>query len=84
MENQVPYGAGTVNAKMYFEGLLWEKGRVALKHYHSDSGIFTADMFKESCADGEQSQTLVVWALNIKMLRLKLLFTPSCTWLAPL
>lgn len=58
VQNQVSLGAGeTVNAKVSFESWLWEEARVAIKHYHGDNGIFTADLFKEACAEENQTQS---------------------------
>ena len=58
VQNQVSLGAGeTVNAKVSFESWLWEEARVAIKHYHGDNGIFTAELLKESCTEEGQTQS---------------------------
>jgi hypothetical protein len=58
VKNQVSLGAGgTVNAKTEFEQWLWEEACIAVKHYHSDNGIFTAKAFCESCDDEKQTQS---------------------------
>ena len=58
MQNQVSLGAGeTVNSKLGFEEWLWEVARERVKHYHSDNGVFTADLFKEACAEEHQTQS---------------------------
>ena len=58
VQNQVSLGAGeTVNAKMRFEEWLWEAARERVKHYHSDNGIFTAQTFKDACAEEQQTQS---------------------------
>ena len=58
VRNQVSLGAGeTVTAKREFEDFLWETARVSVKHYHSDNGVFTAEMFKESCKEDGQTQS---------------------------
>eukprot|EP00956_Cyclotella_meneghiniana_P020859 scaffold37342_cov71-Cyclotella_meneghiniana.AAC.1 len=58
VQNQVSLGAGeTVNAKVSFESWLWEEARVAIKHYHGDNGIFTAELFRESCTEEGQTQS---------------------------
>ena len=31
--------------KQRFEEWLWEQAAVEVKHYHSDNGVFTANMF---------------------------------------
>ena len=46
IKNQVSLGAGeTVLAKQEFEAWLWDEARATVKHYHSDNGVFTSDMF---------------------------------------
>jgi hypothetical protein len=46
VENQVSLGAGeTTIAKLKFEQWLWEQARVSVKHYHSNNGIFQAEIF---------------------------------------
>jgi hypothetical protein len=56
IQTQVSLGAGeTVNAKGVFETWLWEEACVAIKHYHGDNGVFTADLFKEACAEERQN-----------------------------
>ena len=58
VKNQVSLGAGeTVNAKIEFEEWLWEEARIAVKHYHSDNGIFTSESFRESCDEENQTQS---------------------------
>jgi len=57
-ENQVSLGAGeTVTAKLRFEEWLWEQAAVRVKHYHSDDGIFNAEMFEDACKDSGQTQS---------------------------
>ena len=51
-------GAGeTISAKNEFEKWLWDTARVAVKHYYSDNGVFTAEWFTDSCKEEGQSQT---------------------------
>ena len=58
IKNQVSLGAGeTISAKNEFETWLWDTARVAVKHYHSDNGVFTAESFTDSCKEEGQSQT---------------------------
>ena len=58
VRNQVSLGAGeTFTTKRDFEDFLWETARVSMKHYHSDNGVFTAEMFKESCKEDGQTQS---------------------------
>ena len=58
VRNQVSLGAGeTVAAKRGFEEWLYEEARVAVKHYHSDNGIFNAETFTESCEEDGQPQS---------------------------
>jgi hypothetical protein len=58
VQNQVSLGAGeTVNAKLRFEEWLWEEARAAVKHYHSDNGVFTAEYFREACSEAKQTQS---------------------------
>lgn len=58
VENQVSLGAGeTTMAKISFEQWLWEAARVSVKHYHSDNGVFQADLFTEACKIDGQSQS---------------------------
>jgi hypothetical protein len=58
VENQVSLGVGeTVLGKQKFEEWLWEQAVVEVKHYHSDNGVFTADMFLEDCNNKGQSQS---------------------------
>ena len=50
VQNQVSLGAGeTVNSKVAFEEWLWDQARQVVKHYHSDNGVFTAEIFRQSC-----------------------------------
>lgn len=56
VENQVSLGAGeTVQSKLKFEEWLYDQARVRVKHYHSNNGVFQAEVFKESI--DEQRQT---------------------------
>jgi hypothetical protein len=58
VENQVSLGAGeTVLGKQRFEEWLYEQAAAVVKHYHSDNGIFTADMFRTDCDKKGQQQT---------------------------
>ena len=58
IKNQVLLGAGeTISDKNEFETWLWDTARVAVKHYHSDNGVFTAEAFTSSYKEGGQSQT---------------------------
>ena len=58
VQNQVSLGAGeTVMAKREFEDWLWEEARLLVKHYHSDNGVFTAEMFTDACKEDGQSQS---------------------------
>ena len=58
VENQVSLGAGdTVTSKLCFEEWLWEQAAARVKHYHSDNGVFSAELFKESFQDGGQTQS---------------------------
>ena len=58
VKNQVSLGAGeTVTAKREFEEWLWEEARVSVKHYHSDNGVFKAEMFTDSCKEDGQTQS---------------------------
>ena len=58
VENQVSLGAGeTVLSKIRFEEWLWDQAAAAVSHYHSDNGVFTAELFKEACKDDGQTQS---------------------------
>jgi transposase InsO family protein len=58
VENQVSLSAGeTVMSKLKFEEWLWEQARVSVRHYHSDNGVFTSELFKEACAEEKQTQS---------------------------
>ena len=58
IRNQVSLGAGeTVAAKREFEEWLYEEARVAVKHYHSDNGVFNAETFTASCEEDGQTQS---------------------------
>ena len=58
VQNQVSLGAGeTVNAKISFKEWLWEQSRLSVKHYHSDNGVFAAELFKDACKEEHQSQS---------------------------
>ena len=51
-------GAGeTVNAKMRCENWLWETACACVKHFHSDNGIFAAELFHDSCAEEKQTKS---------------------------
>ena len=57
-ENQVSLGAGeTVTAKLRFEEWLWKQAAVCVKHYHSNNGVFNAEMFENVCKDDGQTQS---------------------------
>ena len=57
-KRQVSLGAGeTVTAKREFEEWLWEEARVAVKHYHSDNGVFKSEYFTQSCSEDGQTQS---------------------------
>ena len=61
VQNQVSLGAGeTVNAKIGFEEWLWEQARLSVKHYHSDNGVFAAEIFREACIVECQLQSFSV------------------------
>ena len=52
VKNQVSLNAGeTINSKLRFEEWLYEQAAVTVKHYHSDNGVFTAELFCDSCAE---------------------------------
>ena len=58
VQNQVSLGAGeTVNSKIAFEEWLYDTARIAVKHYHSDNGVFTAELFRDSCIEEKQTQS---------------------------
>ena len=58
VENQISLGAGeTILAKEVFEQWLYEEAFVEIKHIHSDNGVFTAEEFKEDCAEKNQKQS---------------------------
>ena len=57
VENQVSVGAGETNmAKTCFEEWLWVLACTEIKHIHSNSGVFTADVFQADCTEKHQSQ----------------------------
>ena len=52
VRNQISLSAGeTVTAKREFEEWLYEEARVAVKHYHSDNGVFSSGIFTKSCEE---------------------------------
>jgi transposase InsO family protein len=58
VENQVSLGAGdTTVAKLKFEEWLWEQARVSVRHYHSDNGVFQAEIFTDACKEAHQTQS---------------------------
>ena len=58
IQNQVSLGAGeTATAKREFEEWLWEEGRVAVKHYHSNNSVFKSEYFTQSCSKDGQTQS---------------------------
>jgi hypothetical protein len=58
VEPQVSLGAGeTVMSKVRFEEWLWEQAAAEVSHFHSDNGVFTADLFREDCKRKGQSQS---------------------------
>ena len=51
-------GAGkTVTANRDFEEWFYEEARVVVKHYHSDSGVFSPGTFTKSCKEDGQTQS---------------------------
>ena len=57
---QVSLGAGeTLLGKSEFEQSAWDLAAVGIKHYHSDNGVYVADLFKEDCRDKGQSQSFL-------------------------
>lgn len=58
-QNEESLCAGeTIVAMKYVEYWLCEEILIAVKRYHSDNGIFTAELFKEACAEDSQIQSL--------------------------
>ncbi|KAL7504670.1 hypothetical protein ACHAXN_002258 [Cyclotella atomus] len=58
VENQVSLGDGdTTVAKLKVEEWLWEQARVSIQHYHSDNGVFQAEIFTEACKEAHQTQS---------------------------
>lgn len=75
VQNQISLDAGkTVVAKQAFEYWLWEQAQVFVQDYHSNNGIFTAELFKESCIEGGQFNLLVKLVHCIKTLRPNMTF----------
>lgn len=55
---QVSLGAGeTLLGKSEFEQWMWDIGAVNVKHYHSNNGVYAADLFKADCREKSQSQS---------------------------
>lgn len=58
VQNQVSLGASeTVMGKAAFEDWIWNLAGALAKHYHSDNGIFQADLFKADCKEKKQTQS---------------------------
>ena len=58
VENQVSLNAGeTVWSKKKFEQWIDELAQVEVEHYWSDNGVFTAEEFREACAEEDQTQS---------------------------
>ena len=58
VQNQVSLGAGdTVMGKAAFEDWIWNLTSVMAKHYHSDNGIYTSELFRSDCTDKQQTQS---------------------------
>ena len=58
VENQVSLGAGdTIQAKIRFEDWLYNEAATRVKHYHSDNGVFTAELFTKQCSEDGQTQS---------------------------
>lgn len=47
----------TLLSKKKFEEFLWLEAGVVVKHYHSDQGVFTSEMFKSACSKLKQTQS---------------------------
>ena len=58
VQPQVSLSAGeTVVGKSSFEDWIWNLAGVLAKNYHSDNGIFIAELFRSDCQQKKQSQT---------------------------
>ena len=44
-------------SKLCFEEWIWEQAAARVKHYHSDNGVFTAEVFKKACQESGQTQS---------------------------
>ena len=44
----------TIGSKKKFEQWLYDLAIVEVLHYRSDNGVFTAEEFKEACAEEDQ------------------------------
>ena len=42
---------------MKFEEWIWEQAAARVQHYHSDNGVFTAEIFKDDYKDKQQTQS---------------------------
>jgi hypothetical protein len=57
-ESQVSLSASeTLLSKARFEQFLFEHGCAEIKHLHSDNGVFSAEEFKDECAEKKQTQS---------------------------
>ena len=58
VENQVSMGTGeTIASKLRFEQWLYDLAMVEVLQYCSDKGVFTAEEFREACAEEDQTQS---------------------------
>jgi len=58
VENQVSLNAGeTVDPKLCFEEWLYKQASIAVRHYHSDNGVFIPEIFHDACAEQDQTQS---------------------------
>ena len=58
VQNQVSLGSGkAVMGKAAFEDWIWNLAGVMAKHYHSDNGIYTSELFRSDCTDKQQTQS---------------------------
>ncbi len=47
----------TLLSKARFEQFLFEHGCAEIKHLHSDNGVFSAEEFRDECAEKKQTQS---------------------------
>jgi len=60
VENQVSLNAGeTIYAKLRFEEWLYGQAAVTVKHYHNDNEVFIAELFRDACAEQDQTQSFI-------------------------